>query len=156
MNIHDLLDKSRGPLPGSVANNRNFVIQYMRSHGFEVKEDAQSEYPEKRTYYLRDELVGWSYDTVMYLQPVMPSLLKMGILAERGKTEIPFGLPSLEMHKRLRETVNELKNSSESYDELIKRYRAKQIRSYFDRKKDEAERLDRVLEYRKFLDGSSV
>jgi hypothetical protein len=152
----ELLDRTRGPLPESVANNRKFVINYMRSHGFEVKYDYRSEYPNKYKYYLRDELVGWSYENVMYLQPVMPSLIQMGILAERGKTEIPFGFPSLEMHKRLRETVNELKNSSESYDELIKRYRAKKVRDYFDRKKDEAERLDRVLEYRKFLDGSSV
>jgi hypothetical protein len=134
-----LLDKSRGPLPGSVTNNRKFAIEYMRSHGFEVKEDARSEYPEKRTYYLRDELVGWSYDTVMYLQPVMPSLLKMGILAERRKTEIPFDLPGIELHKRLTETVKELKNSSDSYDDLIKRYRVNAIRKYFNNKRISAE-----------------
>jgi hypothetical protein len=71
----------------------------------------------------------------MYLQPVMPSLLKMGILAERRKTEIPFDLPGIEMHKRLTDTVNELKNSSDSYDELIKRYRAKKVRDYFNNKR---------------------
>lgn len=152
----ELLDRTRGPIPGSVTNNRKYAIQYMRSHGFEVKEDTKSEYPNKYLYYLRDELVGWSYDTVMYLQPVMPSLLRLGILSQRGKIEIPFNLPGLEVHDRLRETVNELKKSNESYDDLIKRYRAKKVRDYFDRKKDEAERLDRVLEYRKFLDRSSV
>jgi len=126
-----LLDKTRGPLPGNATNNLNFAVEYMRNHGFEVKEDARSEYPEKRTYYLRGELVGWSYDTVMYLQPVMPSLLKMGILEQRRKTEIPFDLPAIEMHKRLTETVDELKKSNESYDDLLKRYRAKKVRDYF-------------------------
>ena len=147
----ELFDETRGPLPGSVTSNRKFAIQYMRSHGFEVKYD-----PNKYKYYLRGELVGWSYDNIMYLHPVMPSLLLMDILPMRRAIEIPFGLPSLEMHKRLRETVNELKNSSESYDDLIKGDRAKKVRDYFNRKKDDAERLDRVLEYRKFLDGSSV
>ena len=103
----ELLDETRGPLPGSVTNNRKFTIDYMRSHGFEVKEDARSEYPEKHTYYLRDELVGWSYENIIYLYPVLPSLIKMGILSNR-MTEIPLDWPGVEMHKRLKVLVNEL------------------------------------------------
>lgn len=112
-------------------NNRNFAIQYMRSHGFEVKEDGKSEYPDKYLYYLRGELVGWSYDTVMYLQPDMPSLLQMGILPQRGKTEIPFNRPGIEVHDRLRDAVNELLSSSDSYEDIVKRHRAKKVRDYF-------------------------
>lgn len=115
----------------SLLTNRNFAVKYMRSHGFEVKYDSRSEYPNKYLYYLRDELVGWSYDKVMYLQPVMPSLLQMGILPQRRKIEIPFNLPGIEVHKRLRETVDELKKSNESYEDIIKRYRAKKVRDYF-------------------------
>jgi hypothetical protein len=66
----------------------------------------------------------------MYLQPVMPSLVKMGILSKR-MTEIPFDLPGIEMHKRLKELVNELKNSNETYDDLIKGARVKKVRDYF-------------------------
>ena len=126
-----LLDKSRGPLPGSVANNRKFVIKYMRSHGFEVKEDAQSEYPNKYLYYLRGEFVAWSYENIMYLQPVLPSLVDMGILAQRRKTEIPFDLPGIEVHNRLQAAVMELKNSASSYDELVKKSRVQKVREYF-------------------------
>lgn len=121
-----MLDETRGPLPGC-----KFAVEYMRRHGFEVKEDTLSEYPQKRMYYLRGELVGWSYETVMYLQPVMPSLIQMGILAQRRKTEIGFDLPAIELHKRLKATVNELKSSSESYDELIKRDRVQKVKRYF-------------------------
>lgn len=127
------------PLPGNLSNNRNFAIKYMRSHGFEVKEDGKSEYPNKYLYYLRGELVGWSYDTVMYLQPDMPSLLKMGILPSRGKTEIPFNLQGIEVHDRLKDAVNELLKSNESYEDIVKRYRAKKVRDYFKNKRISAE-----------------
>lgn len=136
--------------------SHNWVIKYLQDRGLEVILNFTSDHVKHWVIKWQGELVGWSYDNIMYLYPVMPSLLLMDILPMRRAIEIPFGLPSLEMHKRLRETVNELKNSSESYDELIKRYRAKKVRDYFNRKKDEAERLDRVLEYRKFLDRSSV
>lgn len=145
----ELLDRTRGPLPGSVTNHRKFVIQYMRSHGFEVKEDTRSEYPEKRSYYLRGELVGWSYDNIIYLYPVLPSLVKMGILSKR-MTEIPFDWPGIEMHKRLKELVNELKNSNETYDDLIKGARAKKVRDYF-KYRDIAKRD--VREYNKLMKG---
>lgn len=138
-----LLDKTRGPLPGSVNNNRKFVIQYMRKHGFEVKEDSQSEYPDKYNYYLRGELVGWSYDNIIYLYPVLPSLVDMGILAQRRKTEIPFDLPGLEVHNRLADAVKELKNSLDSYDELVKRSRVQKVREYF-REKREAPMLEEL------------
>ena len=121
-----MLDETRGQLPGC-----KFTVEYMRRHGFEVKEDTLSEYPQKRMYYLRGELVGWSYENVMYLQPVMPSLIQMGILAERRKTEIGFDLPAIELHKRLKDTVNELKSSSESYDEVVKRARVQNVKRYF-------------------------
>lgn len=127
----ELLDETRGPLPGNVVDNRKFAVKYMRSHGFEVMEDTLSEYSNKYLYYLRGELVGWSYYSIMYLNPVMPSLIQMGILAHRRKTEIPFDLPGIEVHKRLREAVNEIKNSSESYDALVKSSRAKKVRDYF-------------------------
>ncbi len=126
-----LLDETRGPIPGNAVNNCRFAVEYMRRHGFEVKEDTLSEYPQKRMYYLRGELVGWSYETVMYLQPVMPSLIQMGILAERRKTEIGFDLPVIELHKRLKDTVNELKSSSESYDDVVKRARVQKVKRYF-------------------------
>lgn len=127
----ELLDKSRGPLPGSVANNRKFAINYMSNHGFEVKADAMSEYPQKRNYYLRGEIVAWSYDTVMYLEPVLPSLVEMGILAQRRKTEVSFDLPAIEIHNRLQDAVKELKNSYDSYDELVKKSRVQKVREYF-------------------------
>jgi hypothetical protein len=126
-----LLDETRGPLPGNAVNNCRFAVEYMRRHGFEVKEDTLSEYPQKRMYYLRGELVGWSYETVMYLQPVMPSLIQMGILAHRRKTEIGFDQPAIELHKRLKDTVNELKSSSESYEDLLKSYRVQKVKRYF-------------------------
>ena len=127
-----MLDETRGPLPGNAVNNCRFAVEYMRRHGFEVKEDTLSEYPQKRMYYLRGELVGWSYENVMYLQPVMPSLIQMGILAQRRKTEIGFDLPVIELHKRLKDTVNELKSSSESYDEIVKRARVQKVKRYFE------------------------
>lgn len=131
----ELLDKTRGPFLGNADNNRKFAVEYMRSHGFDVKEETTSAYSDKYLYYLRGELVGWSYATVIYLQPVMPSLIKMGILAERRKTEIPFDLPGIEVHKRLTETVKELKKSNESYDDLIKRARVNAVRKYFNNKR---------------------
>jgi hypothetical protein len=126
-----LLDKSRGPLPGSVTNNRKFAIEYMSNHGFEVKADGLSEYPNKYLYYLRGELVAWSYDTCMYLYPVLHSLVEMGILAQRRNTEIPFDLPAIEVHNRLQDAVKELKNSYDSYDELVKKSRVQKVREYF-------------------------
>lgn len=127
----ELLDKTRGPLPGSATNNRNFAIKYMRNRGFEVKYDDMSEYPQKRNYYLRGELVAWSYDNVMYLEPVLPSLVEMGILAQRRKTEVSFDLPAIEVHNRLEDAVKELKNSYDSYDELVKKSRVQKVREYF-------------------------
>ena len=127
----ELLDKTRGPLPGGATNNRKFVINYMSNHGFEVMEDPMYEYPQKRNYYLRGELVGWSYDTVIYLQPVLPSLVDMGILAQRRNTEIPFDLPGIEVHNRLQDAVKELKNCLDSYDELVKKSRVQKVREYF-------------------------
>ena len=127
-----LLDKSRRSNIEIVANNRNFAIDYMRNHGFEVMGDPMSEYPHKFNYFLRGELVGWSYDTFMILQPVMPSLVKMGILAQRRNTEIPFDLPGIdEVHDRLQDAVMELKNSLDSYDELVKKSRVQKVREYF-------------------------
>lgn len=126
-----LLDKSRGPLPGSAANNHKFVIDYMRNHGFEVKADSLTEYLNMYLYYLRGELVAWSYDTYAIFHPVLPSLVDMGILAQRRTTEIPFDLPSIEVHNRLQEAVKELKNSYDSYDELVKKSRAQKVREYF-------------------------
>ena len=136
-----LLDKTRGPLHGSVANNRKFAINYMRNHGFELREDPMSEYPDKYYYYLRGELVAWSYDTYMILQPVLPSLVKIGILAQRMNTEIQFDRPSFEVHNRLQDAVNELKNSFDSYDELVKKSRVQKVREYF-REKREAPMLE--------------
>lgn len=126
-----LLDKTRGPLPGSVANNRKFVINYMSNHGFEVMEDPMSEYPQKRNYYLRGEHVAWSYENIIYLWPVLPSLVDMGILAQRSKTEISFDLPGIEVHNRLQDAVKELKNSLASYDDLVKKSRVQKVREYF-------------------------
>ena len=146
----ELLDKTRGPLPGSVANNRKFVVNYMRNHGFEVEYDDLSEYPQKRKYYLRGELVAWSYDTYMYLWPVMPSLVDMGILAQRSKTEIPFDLPGIEVHNRLQDAVKELKNSLSSYDELVKKSRVQKVREYF--KYRNIAKQD-VKEYNKLMKG---
>ncbi len=132
----ELLDETRGPLPGSAANNRKFAIKYMSNHGFEVMEDPMSEYPQKRNYYLRGELVAWSYDNIMYLHQVLPSLVEMGILAQRRKTEIPFDLPGIEVHNRLQDAVKELKNSLDSYDELVKRSRVQKVREYFKKKRE--------------------
>ena len=146
----ELLDKSRGPLPGSATNNRNFAIKYMRNHGFEVKYDDMSEYPQKRNYYLRGELVAWSYDTVIYLWPVLPSLVDMGILAQRSKTEIPFDLPSIEVHNRLQDAVKEIKNSSASYDELVKKSRVQKVREYFKYRRISKENS---IEYNKLMKG---
>lgn len=126
-----LLDNTRGPLHGTVANNRKFVVNYMRNHGFEVLEDTMSLYPQKRNYYLRGELVAWSYDNCMYIHLVIPSLVEMGILAQRSKTEIPFDLPIIEIHNRLQDAVKELKNSYDSYDELVKKSRVQNVREYF-------------------------
>lgn len=146
----ELLDKTRGPLPGSVANNRKFAIKYMRNHGFEVKADGLSEYPQKRNYFLRGELVAWSYENVMYLYPVLHSLVDMGILAQRAKTEIPFDLPAIEVHNRLQDAVKELKNSYDSYDELVKRSRVQKVREYF--KYRNIAKQD-VKEYNKLMKG---
>lgn len=146
----ELLDKTRGALPGSATNNRKFAIKYMRNHGFEVVEDPTSEYPEKYEYYLRGEIVGWSYENIIYLYPVLPSLVDMGILSQRRKTEIPFDLPAIEVHNRLRDTVNELKNGLESYDELVKRSRVQKVREYF--KYRNIAKQD-VKEYNKLMKG---
>lgn len=146
----ELLDKSRGPLPGSATNNRNFAIKYMRSHGFEVEYDDLSEYPQKRKYYLRGELVAWSYDNVMYLQPVLPSLVDMGILAQRAKNEISFDLPAIEVHNRLQDAVKELKNSYDSYDELVKKSRVQKVREYFKYRNIAKENS---IEYNKLMKG---
>lgn len=146
----ELLDKTRGPLPGSVANNRKFAINYMRNHGFEVMEDPMSEYPQKRNYFLRGELVAWSYENIMYLQPVMPSLVDMGILAQRRKTEISFDLPAIEVHNRLQDAVKELKNSYDSYDDLVKKSRVQKVREYF--KYRNIAKQD-VKEYNKLMKG---
>lgn len=145
-----LLDKSRGPLPGSVNNNRKFVINYMSNHGFEVMEDPMSEYPQKRNYYLRGEHVAWSYENIIYLHRVLPSLVEMGILAQRTKTEIPFDLPSIEIHNRLADAVKELKNSLDSYDELVKKSRVQKVREYF--KYRNIAKQD-VKEYNKLMKG---
>lgn len=120
--------------PGSVANNRNFTIKYLCKHGFKVVEDPTSEYPDKNICYLRGELVGWMYENIIYLRPVLPSLVDMGILAQRRKTEIPFDLPGIEVHNRLADAVKELKNSLDSYDELVKKSRVQKIRKYFQEK----------------------
>lgn len=146
----ELLDKSRGQLPGSVANNRKFVINYMRNHGFEVKYDDISEYPDKYNYYLRGELVAWSYDSYMYLRPVLPSLVDMGILAQRRKTEISFDLPAIEVHNRLEDAVKELKNSYDSYDELVKKSRVQKVREYFKYRNIAKENS---REYNKLMEG---
>ena len=127
----ELLDKSREPLPGGVANNRKFVVNFLRNRGFEVEDDKTSEYREKRNYYLRGEHVGASYENVIYLQPVLPSLVEMGILAQRRKREIPFDLPSIVVHDRLQDAVKELKNSLETYDELVKQKRVEKVKEYF-------------------------
>ena len=145
-----LLDKSRGPLPGSVTNNRNFAIKYMRSHGFEVEYDDLSEYPQKRKYYLRGELVGWSYDTYMIIHPVLPSLVEMGILSQRANIEISFELPGIEVHNCLQDAVKELKNSYDSYDELIKRSRVQKVREYFKYRNIAKENS---IEYNKLMKG---
>ena len=145
-----LLDKSRGPLPGIVANNRKFAINYMSNHGFEVREDTMSEYPQKRNYFLRGELVAWSYENIMYIQPVLHSLVEMGILAQRRNTEIPFDLPAIEVHNRLADAVKELKNSSDSYDDLIKKSRVQKVREYF--KYRNIAKQD-VKEYNKLMKG---
>jgi hypothetical protein len=134
----------------SIANNRKFAINYMRNQGFEVKADAMSEYPDKYNYYLRGELVGWSYDDVMYLRPVLPSLVDMGILSIRQNTEIEFDLPSNEINNRLQDTVNELKKSSDSYDELVKKSRVQKVREYF--KYRNIAKRD-VIEYNKITNG---
>ena len=126
-----LLDNTRGPLHGTVANNCKFVVNYMRNHGFEVLEDTMSVYPQKRNYYLRGELVAWSYDSYMYIHLVIPSLVEMGILAQISKIEIPFDLPIIELHNRLQDAVKELKNSYDSYDELVKKSRVQKVREYF-------------------------
>ena len=150
----ELLDKTRGPLPGGATNNRKYVINYMRSNGFEVQVDTLSEYPVKYNFYLRGELVGWSYENVMYLQPVLPSLVEISILAQRAKTEITFDLPGVEVHDRLRDAVKELKKSYDSYDELLKRSRVQKIREYFKYKNIEKERVKaRVKEYHEFRKG---
>ena len=122
----------------------------MRNHGFEVKYDDMSEYPQKRNYYLRGEFVAWSYENVMYLQPVLPSLVEMGILAQRRKTEISFDLPAIEVHNRLQDAVKELKNSYDSYDELVKKSRVQKVREYF--KYRNIAKQD-VKEYNKLMKG---
>jgi hypothetical protein len=146
----ELLDKMRGALPGSVANNRKFVIEYMHRHGFEVREDPMSEYPQKLNYYLRGELVTSSYDDVIYLQQVLPSLIEMGILAQRRKTEISFDLPGIEVHNRLQDAVKELKNSYDSYDELVKKSRVQKVREYFKYRNIAKENS---IEYNKLMKG---
>lgn len=146
----ELLDKTRGALPGSVNNNRNFAIKYMRSHRFDVVYDDLTEYPQKRNYYLRGELVGWSYDTVIYLWPVLPSLVDMGILAQRSKNRIPFDLPSIEIHNRLQDAVKELKSSYDSYDELVKKSRVQKVREYFKYRNIAKENS---IEYNKLMEG---
>lgn len=145
-----LLDKTRGPLPGSVNNNRKFAIQYMRKHGFEVMEDTTSEYPEKYNYYLRGELVGWSYDNIIYLQPVLPSLVDMGILAQNypylnpgtsqayadtPKTIIMFTKPI----KLLEDAIGFLLDSPSRIDKEIRDKRIENVRKYFDTRKERQE-----------------
>jgi hypothetical protein len=148
--LMQLLDKKIEPLHGNTTNNRKFAIQYMRSRGFEIKADTLSEYPQKCNYYLRGEFVAWSYENIMYLQPVLPSLVEMGILAQRRKTEIPFDLPCVEVHNRLRDAVNELKNSYDSYDELVKKSRVQKVREYFKYKNIAKENSK---EYNKLMKG---
>ena len=128
------MKEAKEMLHGTVANNRKFVVNYMRNHGFEVLEDTMSVFPQKRNYYLRGELVAWSYDEYMYIHLVIPSLVEMGILAQRSnnnKIEIPFDLPIIEIHNRLQDAVKELKNSYDSYDELVKKSRVQKVREYF-------------------------
>ena len=146
----ELLDKTRGALPGSVNNNSNFAIKNMRRHGCDVVYDDLTEYPQKRNYYLRGELVGWSYDTVIYLWPVLPSLVDMGILAQRSKNRIPFDLPSIEIHNRLQDAVKELKSSYDSYDELVKKSRVQKVREYFKYRNIAKENS---IEYNKLMEG---
>ena len=128
-----LLDETRGPLPGKETNNHKFAVEYMRNHGFDVRDNAPTKYPDQKyLYYLRGELVAWSYDNIMYLHPVLPSLVEMGILAQRRKTEIAFTLPGVDVHDRLQDAVKELKNSMTHYDELIKKSRVQKVREYFE------------------------
>ena len=147
----ELLDKMRGPLPGKAASNRKFAIEYMRNHGFEVDDNAPTEYPDQKyRYYLRGELVGWSYDNIMYLQPILPSLVNMGILERRNKTEIPFDLPGIEVHNRLQDAVKELKNNMAQYDELVKKSRVQKVREYFKYRNIANQG---VKEYNKLMNG---
>jgi hypothetical protein len=74
----------------------------------------------------------------------------MEILAQRRKTEIPFDLPSIEVHNRLQEAVKELKNSYDSYDDLVKKSRVQKVREYF--KYRNIAKQD-VEEYNKLMKG---
>lgn len=124
-----------------IEKNRRYVVQYLREYGFKVIDTTgkNTEYPdEKYSYYLGGELVGWSYDNVLYMHKSMPSLVEMGVIGSESKSTVKFDV-SLEVLKpRLFNAVDRIKRSYNNYDKIVKEYRAEQVRRYFKKKESSA------------------
>lgn len=126
--------------------NRHHVVERMRSAGFEVVETTgvNIEYPDEQfSYYWRNELVGWSYDKVMYLSRSLPSLVEKEV-GESGRVEIPFDYPISQLDEMLNIALEKIMHSIKNYDKLIREYRVRVCRDYFQRHKRLSE-LDPVL-----------
>lgn len=114
-----------------IKENRHYVVSYLHEHGFEVV-DKTGKYPDEQfSFYLRGELVGWSYNTVLYLEKNMPSLSNMKALPVLGKSTVVFDIPFEYMKDRLIHAVDLLKKSADKYEEIVKIYRSEQVKRYF-------------------------
>lgn len=126
--------------------NRHHVVERMRSAGFEVVETTgvNTEYPdEKFSYYWNNELVGWSYDNILYLSKSPPSLVEKKV-GDSGKMEIPFDYPTSQIDEILNAALDKIMYSIKNYDKLIREYRMSVCREYFQRHKRLSE-LDPVV-----------
>lgn len=126
--------------------NRHYVVERMRSAGFEVVETigVNTVYPEEQfSYYWNNELVGWSYDNIFYLSKSPPSLIDKKV-GEGGMQEVPFDCPISQIDKMLNAALDKIMYSIKNYDKLIREYRVRVCREYFQRHKRLSE-LDPVV-----------
>ena len=126
--------------------NRHHVVERMRSAGFEVVETTgvNTEYPdEKFSYYWNNELVGWSYDNILYLSKSPPSLVDKKV-GEGGMQEVPFDYPISQIDEMLNAALDKIMYSIKNYDKHIREYRVRVCREYFQRHKRLSE-LDPIL-----------
>lgn len=70
------------------------------------------------------------------------------------KTSVKYKDP--EAKEKMVAAIRTLKESYRKYEQKIRDGKVDVVRRYFDRKRDDAERVARILEYRKFLNGGSV